>query len=323
MTYSFRTNGNFIDFVHTDNTNQMVESVLRSLHNTSRAVEWSLPEDETRINFTVDDLDYRNILITEIDFDDVAMDSQDDFQTGIEAMFPGYAGGGSPGGAVGIDDVLAEEQALTGNRIVDLDGNSLSFDHDGNNMLRLSPLDDNGQSILLSTSGGTTLGNGSLRFFDNDDDGHGFNIFSQLSEGGNEVSIAADATTSTLTYTADSHTFNAPTLFKVTDLSFDLLYIDPVAFNTTVQSNNGTGNSYLSLDANSSYKFELRSYDGTNETKISGDAIAQTITLTALHFNFATLQNFATNAAAIIGGLTVGDLYYTDTAGEAIVKVVI
>jgi len=55
MTYSFRTNGNFIDFVHTDNTSLTVESVLRSLHNTSRAVDWSLPEDTTRISFKVND----------------------------------------------------------------------------------------------------------------------------------------------------------------------------------------------------------------------------------------------------------------------------
>ncbi len=96
MTYSFRTNGNFIDFIHTDNTNQAVESVLRSLHNTSRCVTWSLPEDTTRISFVVDDIRVDNFLLAEIDFDGTAIDSQDDFETGIEAMFPGLGGGGSP-----------------------------------------------------------------------------------------------------------------------------------------------------------------------------------------------------------------------------------
>jgi len=96
MTYSFRTNGNFIDFIHTDNTNQAVESVLRSLHNTSRCITWSLPEDTTRISFVVDDIRVDNFLLTEIDFDGVAIDSQDDFETGIIAAFPGLAGGSSP-----------------------------------------------------------------------------------------------------------------------------------------------------------------------------------------------------------------------------------
>jgi len=97
MTYSFRTNGNFIDFVHTDDTSLQVESVLRSLHNTSRCITWSLPEDTTRISFVVDDIRVDNFPLTEIDFDGVAIDSQDDFETGITAMFPGLAGGGSPG----------------------------------------------------------------------------------------------------------------------------------------------------------------------------------------------------------------------------------
>ncbi len=97
MTYSFRTNGNFIDFVHTDNTSLQVENLLKSLHNTSRSVSWSLPEDITRISFILNGDEYNNLPITEIDFDGVAMDSQDDFETGIVAMFPGLEGsGGSP-----------------------------------------------------------------------------------------------------------------------------------------------------------------------------------------------------------------------------------
>lgn len=95
MRWSFRTNGNFIDFVHTDETSLAVESTIVSLHNTSRAVSWSLPEDTTRISFTIDEVKYSNIPITDIDFDGTAMNSQDDFQTGIEAMFPGLAGGGA------------------------------------------------------------------------------------------------------------------------------------------------------------------------------------------------------------------------------------
>jgi len=107
MTYSFRTNGNFIDFVHTDNTNQAIESLLRSLHNTSRCVTWSLPEDTTRISFVVDDIRVDNFPLSEVDFDGTAMNSQDDFETGITAMFTGLAGG-FPSGGITLDGASPE-----------------------------------------------------------------------------------------------------------------------------------------------------------------------------------------------------------------------
>jgi hypothetical protein len=107
MSFSFRTNGNFIDFVHTDNTSLAVESTIKSLHNTSRCIDWSLPEDTTRISFTIDEVKYSNIPISDIDFDGTVMNSQDDFETGIEAMFPGLAG--SAGGA----GLLSETVTLT------------------------------------------------------------------------------------------------------------------------------------------------------------------------------------------------------------------
>ena len=93
MSWSFRTNGNFVDFVHTDETSLAVENTIISLHNTSKCVSWSLPEDETRISFTIDEAKYSNVLVTDIDFDGTAMNSQDDFETGIVEMFPGLAGG--------------------------------------------------------------------------------------------------------------------------------------------------------------------------------------------------------------------------------------
>lgn len=95
MSLSFRTNGNFIDYVNTDATSLNVETVIMKLHNTSRCIDWSLPADTTKISFTIDEVKYSNISITEIDFDGVVMNSQDDFETGIEAMFPGYSPGSS------------------------------------------------------------------------------------------------------------------------------------------------------------------------------------------------------------------------------------
>lgn len=118
MSFSFRTNGNFIDFVHTDNTSLEVENVLKSLHNTSQCVDWSLPEDTTRISFTIDEVKYSNILITDIDFDGTVMNSQDDFEIGITAMFPGLAGGSSSGG--GVESVTYSElaAAISGSDLV-------------------------------------------------------------------------------------------------------------------------------------------------------------------------------------------------------------
>ena len=107
MTYSFRTNGNFIDLVHTDNTSLMIESVLKSLHNTSRAIEWSLTDDTTIISFRFDDIEVRDFPIVEIDFDGVAMNSQDDFETNITAMFTGLAVG-SPSGGITLDGASPE-----------------------------------------------------------------------------------------------------------------------------------------------------------------------------------------------------------------------
>lgn len=109
MRWSFRTNGNYIDFVHTDETSEAVESTIFHLHNTSRCVSWSLPSDTTRINFTIDEVKYSNILITDIDFDGTVMNSQDDFETGITGMFAGLAGGG--GG--GVESVTAGDASIT------------------------------------------------------------------------------------------------------------------------------------------------------------------------------------------------------------------
>lgn len=62
-----------------------------------------------------------------------------------------------------------------------------------------------------------------------------------------------------------------------------------------------------------------------NVTGNSTEAIGgkKQITATAVNLGGATLQEFATNAAAILGGLVVGDLYRTTVAGDAFVKIVI
>lgn len=55
---------------------------------------------------------------------------------------------------------------------------------------------------------------------------------------------------------------------------------------------------------------------GSNAVQIYLDGDASTISLNGL-------TDYATNAAAIIGGLVAGNLYYTNTAGQATLKIVI
>src|SRR5574339_290411 len=106
MIWSFRTNGNYIDFVHTEETALQNEEIVFHLHNTSRCISWSLPSDTTRITFTIDETKYDNIRIQDIDFDGSPMNEQADFETNITAMFTGLAGG-SPGGSSYL--VLADD----------------------------------------------------------------------------------------------------------------------------------------------------------------------------------------------------------------------
>lgn len=95
MRWSFITDGNYIKFVHTDETDLHIQQTIHRLHNTSRCIDWSLPADTTRITFTIDESKYENISIYDVDFDGVVMTVQSDFETNITAMFTGLAGGGS------------------------------------------------------------------------------------------------------------------------------------------------------------------------------------------------------------------------------------
>lgn len=92
MTWSFRTNGDYINFVHTDSTSLQVENILYTLHNSSRSVGWVYSTNPDVISFNIFDNYFADVPIVEIDFDGVAMTTQTDFETGIEAMFTGLTG---------------------------------------------------------------------------------------------------------------------------------------------------------------------------------------------------------------------------------------
>jgi len=92
----FITRGNFIDFKYVEDVihHRYSEHTIITLHNTSKCIDWKLPEDTTLISFTIDELQYENIPISGIQFDGVTMTTQADFETGIVAMFPGLTSGG-------------------------------------------------------------------------------------------------------------------------------------------------------------------------------------------------------------------------------------
>jgi len=84
--YKFTTSGDYIVF--SDGVSPVV-----TLHNTSRDVEWRYDSTGGMI-WEIDGKKFQTDDVANIEFDGVACNSQDDFQTGIEAMFPDFAGGG-------------------------------------------------------------------------------------------------------------------------------------------------------------------------------------------------------------------------------------
>jgi hypothetical protein len=95
---TFTTNGNFIDFTEIDDVSPVTASCIHpvmSLHKSSKCVDWSYPEDTSRISFTIDEKKYENVPITSIYFDDVVISAQEDFATNMQSMFTGLASGGS------------------------------------------------------------------------------------------------------------------------------------------------------------------------------------------------------------------------------------
>lgn len=101
MSLRFVTDGNYIDlksfddvsFEYPDSDASKYEHIVARLHNTSKCIDWSLPEDTDYITFTVDERKFENIPISSIYFDDVVLSSQDGFEDAIVEMFPGLAGG--------------------------------------------------------------------------------------------------------------------------------------------------------------------------------------------------------------------------------------
>lgn len=60
-----------------------------------------------------------------------------------------------------------------------------------------------------------------------------------------------------------------------------------------------------------------------NKIRIDDRTASPKIIIASTHINLSGSQDFANNAAAITGGLSTGDLYYTNSGGSAVIKIVV
>lgn len=247
----------------------------------------------------------------------------------------------------------------------DLDGNTLSVQQGGNNLLELDPT---GFTSTLTATDGTAQ---SLVRVVGDLVGNNVSFEINANDGSSEVSVSGNGQASTLTYTADSHTFNgiinnnvgSSGTYNIADGDGHTFFnISPAANSVQIGDINNIstlGASYFDMGPGLFRLYEFSSlglelgYENTSVVFYAGDVdnnvnatslivnddqmrisllslngdiivtAASNIALTAVHFNYAGLQDFANNAAAITGGLVAGDLYYTRTVDETVVKIVV
>lgn len=135
--------------------------------------------------------------------------------------------------AHGIDDVLAEGQALTANRTIDVNAsNHLSIQDLSSNLVRTSWEPSNGiiENVVISPVGDGNEGRMTIEAATAGD----YVIFllrADYQDGDKTATIEgnAQAAGATITYTADTHTFNAGSsgiVFRVSDGVTDLIEVD-------------------------------------------------------------------------------------------------
>jgi len=298
QTFQFVTDGDYINFF-------VNNQICKRLAATSQAVNWVYDEEEGII-FTVNGAYCRTRNPEDISFDGTPLTTKEDFVTAIKAMFPVYAGGAGPGG----NTIYTGDGSLAGARLVDLNSNTLNFQQGGNDFLSIDPTAGAEATRLQAFNTTNDDNNSTVELLTQNTDAT-FIIQSDFNDGVKTAQIQrfADASSSSITSTADSHTFiaggetNGSILINDSYLrAFDPTNDDNIAI---VRANVGTDDANFILSANFN--------DGVKAAQIVGtaDASSSSITSTADSHIFIGVQEFADNAAASGAGLVVGTIYRT------------
>lgn len=206
-----------------------------------------------------------------------------------------------PGGTPGINSVLAQAQALTADRGINIAGFELGV-YSGDQQLGLISLSESYIKSFNATGEGQFQTEAEADHVTAD-------VIANFNDGVKLVQIRAfaNATTATLTHTADTHEFIGRVLGVGIDdvLAQDQLltaerelhlnghiyqiesilgqyplHVDPVGLQTYIQASDGNMKTKLHLYGGTdgtNAAFFLTSYDGINEIGIVGDAAAETI----------------------------------------------
>lgn len=112
-------------------------------------------------------------------------------------------------GGGGATTIYTGDGVLSGNRTIDLDGNSLVIQQSGQTYFSLAPTAGS-ESVFFQASNFTDDGNTSVMSASTTDTSASLFFNANFNDGAKtaEVYAFADATTSTITHTADTHTFN-------------------------------------------------------------------------------------------------------------------
>lgn len=177
--------------------------------------------------------------------------------------------------SLGIDDVLAEGQALTTDRTIDLSGFPIHFIDVTSQRARVSIEPQNG---IIELAGSTLVGGGNQAALSLASSTVGdlvdFYIVGSFDDGDKVARIygAANATTATITHTADTHTFNGKDILGAASESG----AESATISWQATQSTGDGNSSaLAVTANPSYgEYSLSAFfnDGDARVSIDGDA---------------------------------------------------
>lgn len=198
--------------------------------------------------------------------------------------------GGGGGGGSALANFYLKDSSLSSNRTIDLNGKILQTTQGGNTFLYINPTTDAEESTLSAKN--TTNPDNNVSQVDLSTT-NTYAQFEMNSNFGNDKSTDifgyADATTSTLTYTADTHTFDGDLLLNsiasgaTTD---SVLTINPITKKTTWRNPSTFGTTY----------------SGTGYLKLSGTTPSFITTI--------PIADGGTNNGSL--SVTAGTVYYGD-----------